>query len=397
MARPAAPTRAGSAAVPAQVLDQQRGEEQRERAADHQRGDAARDAEHRPEQGLHEPPDSHRQSDHARTLTGKGGAGEADGAGRVEFAAAIVERLAVMAIEIVPDSEHRGLVARLPPRLRGLALLARFDRPIGWWLLFWPGAWGVLLAGGARTHWPLLLWLLAGSIAMRGAGCVYNDIVDRDLDAQVARTRARPIPSGLVSMRLAWVWLAALCAVGLVVLVQLRPLAAVVAVASIAPVAAYPFMKRITWWPQAWLGLVFSWAALVGWSDVAGALGAPIWLLYAGSIAWVVGYDTIYALQDREDDALIGVRSSALAMGRHVRGGVAACYALAVAAWAGAVWLVRADPVALLALVPVAAHLAWQVATLSPDDGGNALARFRSNRFAGLLMALACLVVGTAA
>jgi 4-hydroxybenzoate polyprenyltransferase len=295
----------------------------------------------------------------------------------------------------VPDSEHRGLIARLPRRWRGLALLARFDRPIGWWLLFWPGAWAVALAGGAVERWPLIAWLLAGSIAMRGAGCVYNDIVDRDLDALVARTAARPIPAGQVSLRLAWGWLVVLCLVGLVVLLQLRGLAAAVAVASLAPVAAYPFMKRITWWPQAWLGLVFSWAALVGWAEVRGALEAPLWLLYAGSIAWVVGYDTIYALQDREDDALIGVRSSARALGRHVRGGTAAFYALALLAWGGAVWLVRLDPLALAALLPVAVQLGWQVATLRPDDGGGALARFRSNRFAGLLMFLACAVVGT--
>ena len=302
-----------------------------------------------------------------------------------------------MAAEIVPDSEHRGLVARLPGTLRGLALLARFDRPIGWWLLFWPGAWGIALAGGAFERWPLLLWFLAGSIAMRGAGCVYNDIVDRDLDAQVARTRARPIPSGLVSIRMAWIWLLALCLVGLVVLVQLHLRAAVVALASLAPVAAYPFMKRITWWPQAWLGFVFSWAALVGWADVADALPLPMWLLYAGCIAWVIGYDTIYALQDREDDSLIGVRSSALRMGRYVRGGTAAFYALAIAFWGAAFWQVRPDRLALLALLPVALHLAWQVASLAPDDGGNALARFRSNRFAGLLMFLACVVVGTTA
>jgi 4-hydroxybenzoate polyprenyltransferase len=302
-----------------------------------------------------------------------------------------------MAAEIVPDSEHRGLVARLPDTMRGLALLARFDRPIGWWLLFWPGAWGIALAGGAFDRWPLLLWFLAGSIAMRGAGCVYNDIVDRDLDAQVARTRARPIPSGLVPIRTAWLWLVALSLVGLVVLVQLHPLAAGVALASLAPVAAYPFMKRITWWPQAWLGLVFSWAALVGWADVADALPPAMWLLYAGCIAWVVGYDTIYALQDREDDALIGVRSSALRMGRHVRGGTAGFYALALALWGASVWQVRPDPLALLAMLPVALHLGWQVATLVPDDGANALARFRSNRLAGLLMLLACVVVGTTA
>jgi len=299
-----------------------------------------------------------------------------------------------MTIGIVPDSEHRGLVARLPATLRGLALLARFDRPIGWWLLFWPGAWGVALAGGAATRWPLILWILAGSIAMRGAGCVYNDIIDRDLDAQVARTAARPIPSGLVSLRTAWLWLVVLSLVGLVVLVQLHPLAAGVALASLAPVAAYPFMKRITWWPQAWLGLVFSWAALVGWSETAGDLSAPIWWLYLGSILWVIGYDTIYALQDREDDALIGVRSSALRMGRRVRGGVAGFYAGALLAWALAIWSVRPDPLAVAALAPAGLHLGWQVATLRPDDGAGALARFRSNRFTGLLLFLAFLVVG---
>jgi 4-hydroxybenzoate polyprenyltransferase len=300
-----------------------------------------------------------------------------------------------MSAEIVPDSEHRGLVARLPSRLRGLALLARFDRPIGWWLLFWPGAWAVALAGGLTQRWPLILWILAGSIAMRGAGCVYNDIVDRDLDAQVARTRSRPIPSGLVSIRLAWTWLGVLCLVGFVVLVQLRALAAIVALASLAPVAAYPFMKRITWWPQAWLGLVFSWAALVGWIEVTGDLSLPVWLLYGGCIAWVIGYDTIYALQDREDDALIGVRSSALRMGAHVRGGTAAFYAAAIGLWATALWRVRPDPLVFLALAPVAAHLGWQVATLRPAVGRNPLDRFRSNRFAGLLMFLACAVVGT--
>jgi 4-hydroxybenzoate polyprenyltransferase len=299
-----------------------------------------------------------------------------------------------MTIGIVPDSEHRGLVARLPATLRGLALLARFDRPIGWWLLFWPGAWGVALAGGAATRWPLILWILAGSIAMRGAGCVYNDIIDRDLDAQVARTAARPIPSGLVSLRTAWLWLVALSLVGLAVLVQLHPLAAGVALASLAPVAAYPFMKRITWWPQAWLGLVFSWAALVGWSETAGDLSAPVWWLYLGSILWVIGYDTIYALQDREDDALIGVRSSALRMGRRVRGGVAGFYAGALLAWALAIWSVRPDPLAVAALVPAGLHLGWQVATLRPDDGAGALARFRSNRSTGLLLFLAFLVVG---
>ena len=293
-----------------------------------------------------------------------------------------------------PDSEHRGWVASLPGSVRPFALLARLDRPIGWWLLYWPCAWSVLLAGRVETDWPLLLWFLAGSIAMRGAGCVYNDIVDRDLDAQVARTRSRPLPSGAVSLRAAWIWLIALCLVGLVVLLQLPRLTQVIALVSLAPVAAYPFMKRITWWPQAWLGLVFSWGALVGWATVAGRVEPAMLLLFAGSVAWVVGYDTIYALQDVEDDALIGVRSSARRLGSVVRPGVAIFYALALALWGAAFWLMRPDLLALLALTPLTAHLAWQVATLAPEDGANALARFRSNRNAGLLMALACLVVG---
>ncbi|MGY4397121.1 4-hydroxybenzoate polyprenyltransferase [Sphingomonas sp. UYAg733] len=298
--------------------------------------------------------------------------------------------------ELTPDTEHRGLVGALPAAARPFALLARFDRPIGWWLLFWPGAWAVALAGGAIERWDLILWLLLGAIAMRGAGCVYNDIVDRDLDKLVTRTRSRPLASGVVSLTAAWIWLALLCLIGLAVLLQLHLYAAVVAVLSLAPVAAYPFMKRITWWPQAWLGIVFSWAALVGWSDIAGALTVPGLLLYAGSIAWVIGYDTIYALQDREDDALIGVRSSALRMGNKVRPGVGAFYVVALAFWGGAIWLIRPDILALVALIPVALHFLWQVVTLDPAEGAGALRRFRSNRFAGFLMFCACLVVGTA-
>jgi 4-hydroxybenzoate polyprenyltransferase len=296
---------------------------------------------------------------------------------------------------IVPDTEHRGLVAALPADLRNYALLARFDRPIGWWLLFWPCAWGVLLAGG-QARWDLIVWLLVGAIAMRGAGCVYNDIVDADLDRQVARTAARPVASGAVSKKAAWLWLLLLCLVGLAVLLHLHWPAQLVALASIAPVAAYPFMKRITWWPQAWLGLVFSWGALVGWTELWLDHIAVLAALYAGSIAWVIGYDTIYALQDREDDALVGIRSSARRMGSRVRGGVATFYTAAVALWALAFWLLRPDGLALLALLPAAAHLAWQVLTLDAEGGDNALARFRANRFTGLLVALACWVVGNA-
>ena len=297
--------------------------------------------------------------------------------------------------DIVPDSQHRGLVASLPPAIRDYALLARFDRPIGWWLLFWPGAWGVLLAGG-ESRWDLILWLLVGSIAMRGAGCVYNDMVDADLDRRVARTAARPVASGRVSRKGALVWLLGLCLVGLVVLLHLGWQARLVALGSLLPVAAYPFMKRITWWPQAWLGLVFSWAVLVGWTEVRPELSHVLAVFYAGCVSWVIGYDTIYALQDREDDALVGIRSSALRLGGNVRGGVALFYVAALGLWALAFWLLRPDWVALLTLLPIAAHLGWQVLTLAPDDAENPLARFRANRSAGLLMALACWVVGNA-
>ena len=300
-----------------------------------------------------------------------------------------------MSDSIVPDTQARGLLARLPDTPRALALLARFDRPIGWWLLFWPGAWATALAGGGKEHWPLILWLLVGSIAMRGAGCVFNDIVDRDLDKKVARTAARPLASGAISVWTAWAWLILLCLIGLVVLLQLRLAAQIVALGSLALVAAYPFMKRITGWPQLWLGLVFSWGALVGWSEVMGALTAPGLMLYGGTIFWVVGYDTIYALQDREDDALIGIGSSALSMGRHVRAGVSLCYMLALTLWAAAIWQVRPQLLAIAALLPTAVHLAWQAATLK-EDGIDPLRKFRSNRFAGLLMFMGCLVVGSA-
>ena len=298
--------------------------------------------------------------------------------------------------EAVPDSERRGLIGALPAILRPYASLMRLDRPIGVWLLFWPCAWGLALAGGLPGSWSLLLWFALGAVAMRSAGCVWNDWVDRDLDRLVARTRVRPMASGRVGLADGFVLLAGLLLVGLLVLLQLRPDARIVALGALVPVAVYPFAKRVTWWPQAWLGVVFSWGALVGWTAVADATLAPL-LLYVGAIAWVFGYDTIYALQDLEDDALVGVRSSARALGPRVRVGVALCYALALAGWAGAIWVVRPQALAIAALAPVAAHLAWQVATLRPADEVDALAKFRSNRFAGLLVFLACLVVGTTA
>ncbi|HEY9090775.1 4-hydroxybenzoate octaprenyltransferase [Parasphingorhabdus sp.] len=298
--------------------------------------------------------------------------------------------------ENVPDAEYHGLTGLLPAAARPYALLARFDRPIGWWLLFWPCAWGVALTGGAVERWDLILWLLLGSIVMRGAGCVLNDIVDRDLDKKVERTRSRPLASGAVSVKAAWIWLITLCLIGLITWLQLNMTAKLVALGSLALVAAYPFMKRITWWPQAWLGMVFAWGALVGWLAISPEFSTAMLLLYGGGILWVIGYDTIYALQDREDDALVGIRSSALRLGENVRFGVLVFYALAMASWVGAFWIIRPDLLGLAALIPFAIHLFWQVATLKIGDGDDALAKFRSNRFAGLLMFLACLVLGQA-
>jgi len=298
-----------------------------------------------------------------------------------------------IATDIVPDSERRGFIGALPPRLRPFASLMRLDRPIGTWLLYWPCAWSIALAGvGGR--WDLFLWLALGAFAMRSAGCVYNDIVDRDLDRKVERTRLRPLASNRVSLRSAWLLIGALCLVGFIVLLQLSATAAVIALASIAPVAVYPFMKRITWWPQAWLGLVFSWGALVGWPAVTGRLDWPPVILWFGSIAWVIGYDTLYAIQDIEDDALVGVKSSARRLGDRAPLGIALCYALALALWGAAIWLVRADWIALAALAPAALHLANQALRADPADGELALRLFRSNRTCGFLIFLAMLVVG---
>jgi 4-hydroxybenzoate polyprenyltransferase len=298
--------------------------------------------------------------------------------------------------DIVPDSERRGFIGALPPRLRPYASLMRLDRPIGSWLLYWPCAWSVALAG-VGERWGLFLWLGLGAWAMRSAGCVYNDIVDRDLDRRVERTRLRPLASGRVSLRSAWLLIGLLCLIGLIVLLQLNLTTAVMALVSIAPVAAYPFMKRITWWPQAWLGIVFSWGALVGWPAVTGSLAWTPFLLWFGSIAWVVGYDTLYAIQDIEDDALVGVKSSARRLGDKAPAGVATFYCLALLFWGAALWSLRPDWIALLTLVPAALHLANQALRAEASNGELALKLFRSNRFCGLLVALAMLVVGLSA
>ena len=295
--------------------------------------------------------------------------------------------------DIVPDSERRGFIGALPPRLRPYASLMRLDRPIGTWLLYWPCAWSVALAG-VGSRWELFLWLALGAFAMRSAGCVYNDIVDRDLDRRVERTRLRPLASGRVSLKSAWLLIGMLCLVGLIVLLELKPAAAIVALVSLAPVAAYPFMKRITWWPQAWLGIVFSWGALVGWPAVTGSLSWPSFILWLGSIFWVVGYDTLYAIQDIEDDALVGVKSSARRLGDKAPLGIGIFYLLAVLLWGAAIWSVRPDWLALLSLLPAALHLANQVVRADPGDGELALRLFRSNRTTGFLVCLAMLVVG---
>ena len=295
--------------------------------------------------------------------------------------------------DLVPDSERTGLIGALPKVWRPYASLMRVDRPIGTWLLYWPCAWSVALAG-VRGEWVLFAWFLLGAFAMRSAGCVYNDIVDRNLDVRVERTRLRPLASGRVPVRNAWALAFALSLIGMIVLLQLPRVAQGVALLSIFPVAAYPFMKRITWWPQAWLGLVFGWGALVGWPAVTGEFGVPALLLWLGSIFWVIGYDTLYAIQDIEDDALVGVKSSARALGDKAQLGVGICYALAVLGWAAAIWKVRPDWIALLALLPAAIHLAMQVVRVDPKDGAGALALFRSNRFTGLLLLLGFLAVG---
>ncbi len=277
-----------------------------------------------------------------------------------------------------------------PAALRPYLRLARIDRPIGWWLLLLPCWWSAAIAAIAAGHpypdpWHCLLFLI-GAIAMRGAGATYNDIVDRDLDAGVARTRDRPQPSGQVSVTAAVVFLALLCAVGLTVLLQFNGFAIATGFASLVPVAFYPFMKRVTSMPQLVLGLAFAWGGLMGWAAAFGALAAPALLLYAAAIAWTIGYDTIYALQDIEDDEVVGIKSSARLFGAHVRVGVALCYGLAALLLTGALILIEAGPLAYLGAAAFGLHLAWQVGRIDRRDGKRALRLFRSNRDAGLVL-----------
>lgn len=285
------------------------------------------------------------------------------------------------------DIHHGDWVDRWLPRgAEPYARLARWDRPIGTWLLLFPGWWGMALAARGWPD-PLLLLLFAiGAVAMRGAGCTLNDIADRDYDGKVGRTRLRPLPSGRVRVVHAVLFMAAQLAVGAAVLFSLNPASWVLGAAVLGLIGTYPFMKRITYWPQLFLGLNFNWGALLGWSAVAGGLSWPPVLLYAGGIFWTLAYDTIYAHQDKEDDARIGVKSSALALGERTRPFLFVFYAAAVALWGVAAHLAGLGAPFWIGLGGVALQLGWQAARVDTGDPADCLAKFRSNRLVGWLL-----------
>jgi 4-hydroxybenzoate polyprenyltransferase len=290
----------------------------------------------------------------------------------------------------VADSTGNWVDTLAPPFSRPYLRLARADRPIGAWLLLMPCWWSAGLAAVAAGHpypdpWRVFLFFV-GAFVMRGAGCTWNDIVDRNLDARVARTRSRPIPSGQVSVRAAAMFLALQALIGLAVLVQFNRFTILVGIASLAVVAVYPLAKRVTWWPQMVLGLAFSWGALVGWAAVFARIDAPALLLYAGSIAWVIGYDTIYAHQDREDDALIGVKSTARLFGARTRLALICFYALAVLCIGLSGAAAGTGMVFMLGCIVFGAHLGWQIERLDIDDPDLCLRLFKSNRDAGLIL-----------
>jgi 4-hydroxybenzoate polyprenyltransferase len=290
----------------------------------------------------------------------------------------------------VADATGNWVDSRAPVWSRPYLRLSRLDRPIGSWLLLMPCWWSAALAAGVAHDigpLPLILALFfVGAFAMRGAGCTWNDITDRDLDALVERTRSRPIPAGQVSVPQAAGFLVIQALIGLAVLLQFNRTAVVTGIASLVIVAVYPFMKRITWWPQIVLGLAFSWGALMGFAVTLGRIDATALTLYAGSIAWVIGYDTIYAHQDAEDDALIGIKSTALLFGARTRPALMGFYGLAVALIGVALVLADARWPAWIGLAAFAAHLAWQIRRLEIGDPGLCLRIFKSNRDAGLLL-----------
>lgn len=309
----------------------------------------------------------------------------------------------------LPDAGENWVDRHAPEALKPWLKLGRFDRPIGIWLLLLPGWQGIALAlAQFRPDLnPYHLWLFVGfglgAGLMRAAGCAFNDIVDRDIDAKVARTAQRPVASGRISVRQAWAFVIGCSLAGLAILLTLNTTAVLLGVGSLLLVAAYPFMKRITWWPQAWLGLTFNWGALMGYAAATtfltplnlpiGLVTVSAVLLYFSGVFWTLGYDTIYALQDIEDDAMIGVKSSARRLGGRVRGGVAVFYGLSALCAAGAGATAGLGPWFVIGLIVFAAHLALQVRTLRPSDGGLALRLFRSNREAGFIL-LAAIALG---
>lgn len=290
----------------------------------------------------------------------------------------------------LPDARPKSLVLRLTPDFAlPFVQLARWDRPIGWELLLAPCWWSAALAGLAEHRgpnlWHVLLFLI-GAIAMRGAGCTYNDVLDRKLDAGVERTKNRPLPSGRASVKAAAVFLVVQSLVGLAVLLSFNHFSIIVGCCSLLIVAVYPLMKRVTSWPQAVLGLAFSWGALMGWAAVFANLRWPALAIYFAAFCWTIGYDTIYAQQDARDDAIVGIRSTARLFGEHARPGIAAFYALTVILAAAALWGVSAGPIAWVGWLGFGAHLAWQITEIDGASPATALRLFKSNRDSGLIL-----------
>jgi 4-hydroxybenzoate polyprenyltransferase len=281
----------------------------------------------------------------------------------------------------------------MPARLQPYARLARLDRPIGTWLLLFPGWWGIALAS---ERWPdpiLLLLFAIGAVAMRGAGCTLNDIADRDYDGKVARTRLRPLPSGAVSVRQAVIFLLLQLMIGAAVLFSLNRTTILLGAAVLVLIGTYPFMKRITYWPQVFLGLNFNWGALIGWTAITDTLAAPPLLLYVGGVFWTIGYDTIYAHQDKEDDIRIGVKSSAIALGVNTRPWLFGFYGAALLLWSAAGHAAGLGAMFWVGLAAAAVQLAWQAARVATEDPADCLRKFRSNRYVGWLL-LAGIVAG---
>jgi len=324
--------------------------------------------------------------------------------------------------QTIKDAAKNHWVYRMPAKWIPYLQLSRLDRPIGYWLLTLPGWIALSFAGLSHGQaWSDLKWallILIGAVAMRGAGCTYNDIVDRDLDAQVDRTALRPIPAGTISVKQAWTWLLAQCLVGLIVLLFLPRLAQIIALCSIPLVAAYPFMKRITWWPQVWLGMTFNWAALVAYAAKTGQLSPAAVVLYIGLIFWTIGYDTIYACQDIEDDAFAGIKSTARRFGKHIRRGVQVSYFICLCLIIVAIesegffaefkcgnysvdqWQWGKAPnrisfiIGLFCCGLFAMHLVIQSLLLNTSNNRRSLSLFKSNLWAGMLLILPILFIG---